>query len=462
MLTYPLSRAADALPLYEQLYRRVRDDILAGRLTVGEKLPSKRSLARYLKVSVVTVEGAYGQLVAEGYLRSEEKRGYYVCPVDTGAMPAKKPSVAAQEQLREYAVDFATNHIETGDFPFSVWARLMRRTLLDAATALLHPLPHNGAPELRQAIAKYLYRSRGIWVEAEQIVVGAGTEYLYNLILQLLGRECVYAVEDPGYHKAARVCELAGISCQYIGQDAQGIRMEELRGSGATAVHISPAHHYPTGAVMPIARRQELLRWAGEREERYIIEDDYDSEFRFAGKPIPTLQSVDESGRVLYLNTFSKTIAPSIRVAYLVLPSSLTERYREKLGFYSCTVPALEQYTLAKFLSEGYFERHIARMKTQYRAKRDCVIAAIGSSSLSEKSEIAERDAGLHFLLRLQTRRSDGQLRDAAERVGMRLAFLSEYCQVATRAEEHVLVVNYSGVDRACLPAAMERLASLL
>ena len=248
----------------------------------------------------------------------------------------------------------------------------MRQTILEEDTELLRSTPYNGAPALRRAIAAHLRQFRAMDVDPEQIIIGAGTELLYTLIIQLLGRDKRYAVEDPGYGKIAKIYQAHQVPLCRVGLDGGGLDITLLRRQPADVVHISPSHHYPTGIVMPITRRQELLRWAAEEPERYILEDDYDSEFRFVGRPIPTLFSVSESQRVIYLNTFSKTIAPSIRISYMILPPRLLARYREKLGFYACTVSSFEQYTLARFLEQGRYEQHLNRMKTWTACRRDC------------------------------------------------------------------------------------------
>ena len=461
MLTYALDKTA-GVSLYEQLYRRVKEDILSGRLAAGEKLPSKRALAAHLEVSVITVKNAYEQLMAEGYLTGVEKKGYFVSAVlpSPAAVPAS-PEQPPPPREPVWFLDLATNSIAAEDFPFTVWARLMRQTILEQGTGLLHPTPPQGAWALRRAIADHLRQFRGMAVGAEQIIVGAGTEVLYSLLVQLLGREATYGVEDPGYGKIARIYRACGASVAAVPLDGDGLSVQELRRSGADVVHISPSHHYPTGRVMPITRRQELLRWAQEKPERIILEDDYDSEFRFVGRPIPTLFSVDDSGQVVYLNTFSKTIAPSIRISFMVLPRRLLADFRQKLGFYACTVSAFEQYTLAQFLSGGWYEKHLSRMRKHYRQKRDAVIAALRQSPLSPHAAIAEEDAGLHFLLRLDGAPPDDVLRRAAEERGIRLAMLSDYYQSPREAPQHVLVVNYTGIDTEKLPTALARLAEL-
>ena len=314
---------------------------------------------------------------------------------------------------------------------------------------------------LRQAIAAHLRQFRAMEVTAEQIIVGAGTEVLYNLLVQLLGRDRLYGVEDPGYGKIAHIYRAAGAEVTALPLDEAGVSVEALRRSDADVVHISPSHHYPTGLVMPIARRQELLRWAQEVPARVILEDDYDSEFRFVGRPIPTLFSIDGGEQVVYLNTFSKTIAPSIRISFMVLPRRLLADFRQKLGFYACTVSAFEQYTLAQFLAGGWYEKHLSRMRKHYRQKRDAVIAAVYKSPLAPYAAITEEDAGLHFLLRLDGAPSDETLRREAEQRGIRLAMLSDYYQCPQDAPQHVLVVNYTGIDLDRLPAALERLAAL-
>ena len=284
---------------------------------------------------------------------------------------------------------------------------------------------------------------------------------LYNLLVQLLGRDRLYGVEDPGYGKIAHIYRAAGAEVTALPLDEAGVSVEALRRSDADVVHISPSHHYPTGLVMPIARRQELLRWAQEVPARVILEDDYDSEFRFVGRPIPTLFSIDGGEQVVYLNTFSKTIAPSIRISFMVLPRRLLADFRQKLGFYACTVSAFEQYTLAQFLAGGWYEKHLSRMRKHYRQKRDAVIAAVYKSPLAPYAAITEEDAGVHFLLRLDGAPPDEVLRREAEQRGIRLAMLSDYYQRPQDAPQHVLVVNYTGIDLDRLPAALERLAAL-
>lgn len=461
MLTYPMEERGD-LPLYEYLYRRIREDILSGKLTAGERLPSKRALAEHLNLSVITVEGAYAQLEAEGYLYTLPKRGFFVSQVDRTPAPKapEPPAIPVPEAARQWRLDLKSNQVDTARFPVSTWARLTRQVLSEDGAALLRPVPHQGLEALRRAIADDLRDYRGMSVSPEQIIVGAGAEYLYLLLAQLLGSGAVFAAEDPGYPKIRQVYGKCGASCRPVPLDAQGMDLAALTASGATVAHLSPSHHYPTGLVTPIARRQALLRWA-EEVDGFIIEDDYDSEFRFTGRPLPTLQSIDCSGRVLYMNTFSQTISPSMRVGFVVLPPRLLERYRRELDFYACTVPALEQHVLARFLSGGYYEQHLSRMRKEYRQRRCAVLAAFRSGPFAHRITISEQGAGLHFLLRLDTDRSDADLRQRAEALGVRLGFLSEYAAVPDPSYAHTLVINYAGLDEARLPQAVELLGAV-
>ena len=443
MLTYELKKAP-GVPLYEALYRCIREDILSGVLKAGEKLPSKRALCANLQVSKITVETAYSQLLAEGYIRSEEKVGYFVEEIpQTGALPANIPVEAKPAQKEENMVDLTANG--PVHFPFSVWSRLQREVLLDHAEALLAPLHNQGLPQLRHAIAVHLRQFRGMGVDPENILVGAGTDFLYNLLIQLLGREKCYAVEEPGYGKIRKIYAAAGAACISAPMDTQGVVPEALE--SAQVLHISPSHHFPTGLVTTLPRRQALLNWANEMPGRYIIEDDYDSEFRFDAHPMPAMHSLDGDERVIYMNTFSKTLAPSIRISYMVLPTELMKQFRQRLGFYSCTVPSFQQYTLERFLSRGYFEKHLNRMRKFYKSRRNRVLAALENCGYAPHLTVLEENAGLHFLVRVDTPETDEELTRRCMEAGLRVQTLGEFYhgQVPENARRQ-LVVNYSGL----------------
>ena len=441
MLTYQLKKAP-GVPLYESLYRCIREDILAGRLRAGDRLPSKRALAANLEVSKITVEGAYDQLLAEGYIRSREKVGYFVEAVETAPRSPLPPPPSPQQTAP--LIDLTANG--PAKFPFSVWSKLQREVMLDLGETLLAPLPNQGLWELRQAIASHLLQFRGMHVGPENILIGAGTDFLYNLLIQLLGRDKCYAVEEPGYGKIRKIYAAGGVKVISAPMDRQGVIPKAL--GDAQVLHISPSHHFPTGIITPVARRQALLSWANEAPERWIIEDDYDSEFRFNAHPMATMQSLDTGGRVIYMNTFSKTLAPSIRISYVVLPPMLMERFQKTLGFYSCTVASFEQYTLARFLDRGHFEKHLNRMRKFYKARRNRVLEMIESSALSPRLNILEEDAGLHFLVQVDSPLSDRALTETCLAAGIRVRSLgSYYHEPSHRKDTHCLVVNYSGLS---------------
>lgn len=466
MLTYSFEdKGTDSL--YEYLYKSIRDDILSGKLKNEEKLPSKRALAEHLGISTITVENAYNQLVAEGYIYSVPKSGHYVSSIispmlhiiaDKNRYPAEKES----DVVTVYSADFANNATTQESFPFDTWAKLTRQTISDKREQLILNSPSIGVRELRLAISDYLFQFRGMTADPECIIIGAGTEYLYSLIIQLLGRDKKYALEDPCYRKTAQIYKSNNVTFDYIPLDTHGISKTELDKSSAEVLHISPSHHFPTGIVTPVSRRYELLSWAGESDGRYIIEDDYDSEFRFSGKPIPSLQSIDTLDKVIYINTFSKTLASTIRISYMVLPKALMERYKKELSFYSCTVSTFEQYTLAAFIRQGYFEKHINRMRNYYRAQRDSVMSAIKSHPLYSKVTIKEENSGLHFLMQVDTDLSDEELISRAKELSVNLSCLSHYYHISETAPQHTLIINYSGLEKDKTDKAIEMLFSCL
>lgn len=458
MLTYDMKERGK-VPAYKYLYSCIKEDILNGNLLPDEKLPSKRSFATHLDVSVVTVMSAYEQLISEGYIYSEPKKGYFVVPI-LAQRKTEFPEISNYKEEKPLRFDFSGNRLSGANFPFSVWSRLMRKVLLDYENELLNPLPYNGAEILRKAICQYLYHSSGMNVSPQQVIIGAGTEYLYMLITQLVGKDKILAVENPGYSKISKIYRMNGIKTRYVGVDSKGLSAEALRKSNADVVHISPSHHYPTGVVMPVDRQREILNWADERGG-YIIEDDYDSEFRGFSQT-NTLFNTDKNERVIYLNTFSKTIAPSMRISYLILPSHLLEVYREKLNFLSCTVPSFEQYTLAMFINEGYFERHISRMKKHYQQCKAIVGNIIKNSAVGDKAEIVENVSGLHFIMKISTEKTDDEVVSALKERGIGAKFLSQYMQNDTTGFQHQMIVNYGGFEIDKLKDALKVLKEVI
>ena len=461
MLTYSFTDIGSD-SLYEHLYKCIKNDILQGVLEPGDKLPSKRSFAKHLNISTITIENAYAQLLAEGYIYSIAKKGYFVADIINSlksSAAATQPNLALSAGKPAYYVDFLSNQTNPANFPFSIWAKLMREIISEKSEELMMNSPSGGILELRVAIAEHLRAFRGMKVSPAQIVVGAGTEYLYGLLIQLLGHDKVYAVEDPGYQKVAQIYRSNHVSCRYIPMDKQGILISSLEESKAEIAHISPSHHYPTGIITPISRRYELLGWASKSKDRYIIEDDYDSEFRLLGKPIPSLQSIDVMEKVIYINTFSKSLAPTIRIGYMILPEHLVEQFHRELSFYSCTVSTFEQYTLSKFIRDGYFEKHINRMRSFYRMQRDGLLECIRTSPLSNAVAITEEDSGLHFLMELKTKLTDEAIIRKAEQERIRIGCISQFYHNPAPSMEHILVMNYSGIEGDKMCEAIGRLS---
>ena len=448
------------IPLYIQLYNLIKQEIELGNIKCGEKLPSKRALSAHLKISIITVENAYAQLLAEGYIISKPGSGFYVESIaETDKVSSASEISESIPETMPIQYDFRTNRIDTSDFPFSTWAKLSREVLSEQSADLLNACHHQGMLALRAEIASYLKEFRGMMVDHEQIVVGAGSEYLTGLIIQLLGRDNAYGVENPGYSKIYEIFSSNTSRVFPIPMDEKGASAEAITGFGINVLHVTPSHHFPLGIVMPVSRRQELLRWANSREDRYIIEDDYDSEFRYAGRPIPTLQSMDNNGKVIYINTFTKSLAPSMRISYMVLPKQLCGRFTVRLGFYSCTVPVFEQLTLAKFMEKGHFERHINRMKKIYRQRRDILCKKISESRLGDFVKISGCDAGMHLLLTVENGMKQNELLAGAAKEGVKVYGLSEYYSFpVSNMPENIIVAGFSGLNSEQLVRGAEAL----
>ena len=348
-------------PAYLQLYEALRDEIIQGLWPYGARLPSRRQAARDRQVSVVTVEHSYELLCQEGYAEARPKSGYFVCFRASDGFAAAEAQPLPRPQGR-FLPD------EENAFPFSVLARTMRRVLSEYGEGILNKSPNAGCGELRSAISRYLARNRGIRVEKEQIIIGSGAEYLYGMVVEMLGSGRVFAIESPSYEKIEQVYRAKGVSCDLLPLGHDGIQTAALARTAASVLHITPYRSFPSGVTASASKRREYLRWAAEGDQ-YIVEDDFESEFSLLRKPEETVFSQSEKENVIYLNTFSRTVSPSMRVGYMVLPARLLPLFAEKVGFYSCTVPAFEQYVLAALLNDGDFERHINRIRRQERKK---------------------------------------------------------------------------------------------
>ena len=443
------------MPMYEQLYRYFVSEIHSGKLKSGEKLPSKRAICSHLGVSTSTVETAYEMLVAEGYMRSRPKSGYYVSDFVTFEAGNVQEHVIPQEQLpacKRSEFDFSTASVDTSLFPYSSWAKLNKEVVYSSPD-LLQRGDGQGDIELRKALAEFLAEYRGVSCVPDQIIVGAGIEYLSGLIIRLFPPETVFGVEDPGYTAVFNAAMAYGRVVKHIPLDESGLSVSALETSGVSVAYVTPSHQFPMGITMPADRRSRLLRWAYAAHDRYIIEDDYDSEFRYTSRPIPSMQGMDTGGRVIYTGTFSRSLAPSIRIAYIVLPKALMERYRQLPGVGLQTVSRYEQAVVARFLSDGLYARYLRRVGNLYRRRRAALIAAL---TQIDGVEISGSGGGIHFLL--QNRRlSESELIGRALNQGITLTGLGDYCH-RTLPQPSTLVIGYGGLCDDRIDEATKRL----
>ncbi len=442
--------------LYEQIYEYIRQEIREGKLLQGERLPSTRSLAEYLQVSRSTVDVAYEQLMSEGYIEARPYRGYFVCKIEElFQLEEQKLSMGMGDGVSQgiqtqasagFLYDFSPTKIDMSCFPFGVWRRINKNVLSDDNARLFSQGNAQGDYGLRETIAKYLHASRGVNCSPEQIIVGAGNDYLLMLLEKILGKELPIAMENPTYKRAYHIFRSFSYPIITVDMDESGLRVDELRRTNAVLTYVMPSHQYPTGVVMPIGRRSELLKWANEREERYLIEDDYDSEFRYKGKPIPSLQSSDKNGKVIYMGTFSKAIAPAIRVSYMVLPVQLVERYQERCYFYSTTVSRIDQKILDEFIRGGYFERHLNKMRKFYRDKHDLLLEQL--EPFQKAFRITGENAGLHLLLTSRYGVSEKTLIEAAAGQKVKVYGMSDSLMDGSiQARSSTVILGYGGLS---------------
>ena len=415
----------DNTPLYVAIYRQLREQIQRGELAAGHRLPSRRALASQLGVSVNTVDGAYSQLQSEGYVEARPRSGYYVCIIDALqqlSLPQRQPK-APPVRPDDVAVDFRPGGVSREKFPFSVWQRLLRAAVEDPSS--LERTAPEGEPGLRRAVADYLYAARGVRCTVEQVILGAGTDSLLSMLSYLLPNHCTVAVENPVYNQAYRLFARMGHPVQPAEIDRQGVRVEPLEALDDVVLYTTPSHQYPLGLSMPMGRRAKLLNWAGNGRFRYIIEDDYDSEFRYDTRPLPSLQSIDENGRVIYLGTFSRSVAPGLRVSYMVLPPELLQLYSDQYRRFSSQVSTVEQLALREFLVRGHFETHLNRMRVWCRAKRRRLVAEL--APLEGQIRIIGDPAGHHLTVQARNGMTEQMLCDTALAQGVQVYPISPY-----------------------------------
>lgn len=448
------------IPLYRQLYSYLAAEIAAGALVAGERLPPRRSAAANLGVARNTVEAAYAMLEEEGYIEARSRSGHYVCDVSPLVPPVqlhRTPIAAPALPERAFAYQFSTRSMDAALFPAKTWARIEKEVLYTQPELLNHGAAQ-GDLALRCAIAEYLAAYRAVHCTPEQIVVGAGLEYLLGLLAGLLDGRCT-ATEDPGYDKTAVILHNSGVPTVPVAVDGAGMQVDALHRSGAEIAYVTPSHQFPTGVSMPVGRRSALLGWAAQDANRLIIEDDYDSEFRFSGRPIPSLQGLCGTGQVVYLGTFTKSIAPSIRIAYMVLPPAVLERYREKFGSYSSTVSRFEQQTLARFIGEGHFTRYLNRARGCYRHRRDALMRELRTAFGAKQVQFGGVHTGLYLTAQFSIGLTEATLCQKAEAAGVRVTGLSGYYKNAAEAPESTLVLGYAAMDEQELAKAVAALA---
>ncbi|WP_342527428.1 PLP-dependent aminotransferase family protein [Chryseomicrobium sp. FSL W7-1435] len=444
-----------SMPLYERLYRAFREAILTGQLAEGEKLPSKRQLADYLSISQTTIETTYHQLVDEGYVLALPRKGYFV-QNSTELIRSEPIAQNTQQEITapSYRYDFHPGKIDLSHFPLDQWRKCARDVLTDRNRELLHLGHPQGDLTLRQQIASYLYQSRGVRCTPEQVIIGSGTEQLLPFLLRLLGDEGVLAIEDPGYSLTHHFSQNSAYRAVPVAVDEEGMQVSLLWETAATAAYITPAHQFPTGAILSASRRNQLLKWASETGG-YIIEDDYDSEFRYVGMPIPALQGFDTQDRVIYLSTFSKSLMPSLRIAYTVVPLHLLEMYRARFGHYAATVPRFDQATLTQFMALGYFEKHVNRMRKLYKRKLD-LLHKVGEQH-REWLHISGDQAGMHVIIDCKTSYTGEQLRTILAEKGIRISALDHY-RIDRKAYSSKLLLGFGGIPDEQMEAALQEL----
>ncbi|MCI7169047.1 PLP-dependent aminotransferase family protein [bacterium] len=466
-------------PLYEKIYEYIKNEIVDGKISRGEKLPSTRLLAKNLSVSRSTVELAYDQLLAEGYIEAEPYRGYFVCDIEALYQLEQRNHIQEKLQAgqswqpgwkteikhgagssKQKEIDFSPYTIDTQNFPYNVWRKLHKNVLLDDREEILLSGDGQGDYELRVAIADYLHQARGVNCVAEQIIIGAGNEYLELLLTQVLGEKKTVLMDDPTYLQAYRTFSNMGYLVKNIPAEQGSMPIEAVRRENADVLYVMPSHQFPLGTVMPLKQRLELLKWASEKEGRYLIEDDHDSEYRYKGKPIPSLQSIDHEEKVIYLGTFSKSIAPSLRISYMVLPQHLLKNYQKFCGFYSTTVSKIQQEVLREFISGGYFGRHLNKMRGIYKNKHDFLVSELKKRPWVEN--IAGDNAGLHVLVQVDTQMSEEELCERAAEQGIHLMGISEHYIHKPPVSKPIILLGYGKPDEKKILEGLNRLEQII
>ena len=449
------------VPAYEQIYSFIRDEIINGNIKKGASLPSSRALAEYLQFSRSTILMAYEQLVAEGYIETAPRRGYYVLELNNGfrGSGAAAPSqLSLEKAAKEYRIDFSPDGMETGHFPYNEWRRIMRQVVTPENQELFNSGDSRGDSGLRQVISEYLMESRRVRANPSRVILGAGNENLLMIISMLLDGSSVFGMENPVYRKSYMLLKSLGRKIVPVGMDGSGMLVSRLEESGADIAYVTPSHQYPTGTVMSIKRRMELLAWARAKEGRYIIEDDYDSEFRYKGKPIPALQGNDGEDKVIYIGTFSKSLSPAMRISYMVLPGVLYEKYMKNGTYLSNTVSRIDQKAVELFIREGGFGRHLSRMRKIYKNKHDVMLACLRRW---KNTVVSGENAGAHMLVHINNGMSGRKLAELAYANGIKIYPLDTYYIDEKKPKDTQILLGYARLDAHHIEKGLLELAEL-
>ncbi|MGE7304942.1 PLP-dependent aminotransferase family protein [Priestia megaterium] len=457
----PLLNRKDDIPLYHQLYEYIKKEIVSSRVEVNDKLPSIRSLAAYLNVSRNTVDMAYQQLLAEGYVKSRPKSGLYVTNTRFDLLQTdRKPTVFLHphSETKSCTYDFRYGKVDSRLFPLNEWKKRYNESLQTYREALFTYQESQGEESLREEIATYLYQSRGVVCSKHQIVIGAGTQQSLSLLAQMLKQSIRdIAFENPCYDGASFVFKQHGFSLKPVSLNSKGINIQELYDSQTRAVYVTPSHQFPYGMIMPISRRIELLEWANDCNG-FIIEDDYEGEFRYKGSPIPSLQSLDSNGRVIYTGTFSKSFMPSLRISYLVLPEVLLKTYHEqRFPLYEQAVPTLHQQTLGLIMKNGEWNKHLRRVRTAYQLKHSTLLAAL-QKEFNENITISGELAGLHILVRVHNDMNEQQLINAARKQDVSVYGTSRYWLTEVPKQKPHILLGFGSLRREEIEEGIRRL----
>lgn len=454
------------ISIYQQIYENIKDFILQRKLKSGEKLPSKRKLANQLNVSVNSVTNAYEQLLAEGYIYTIERKGYYVENIAPFTHQDESVTNKLPDDLKEEWMDHQTGWLSlshmTSDisvFPFKEWTKCQQMAIKSQKRELSE-IPHPQGPYIvRNTIAGMIALTRGVICEPEQIVIGAGTQLLIRQLMEIESSNTVIAMEDPGYSRFYTLLRHMGFDVRALQLDKKGIRMNEIEASDANFLFVTPSHQFPTGKIMPISRRIQLLNWSTQGANRYIVEDDYDSEFKYETDNIPSLQSLDRNHRVIYTGTFSKTMLPGLRISYMVLPPDILREYRKKHFNLMQSSNTLVLYTLHYFIKTGAYERHIKRMNHHYEIKRQLVKKQL-QQRFQNDVQIKDIPAGLHFFAQFKSDKSYEAIEDNARNEKLEIYSMKRFMLEHKYKEEGIidLVIGFANIKTADIPEAMERL----